>query len=53
MVGPDDINRHQVMVLQGQLSELLNELWRSGLAQNLVYLQCQWQHHQRLTMQQW
>ena len=40
------------MVLQGQLSELRNELWRSGLAQNLVYLQCRRQHHQQQTVQQ-
>ena len=39
VIRPDNVYRYKVVMLEGQLSQLVNALWWCSLAQNLVYLQ--------------
>ena len=38
VVGTNDVHRDEVMMLQRQIPQLINEIWRCCLAQYLVHL---------------
>lgn len=38
VIGSNDVHRDEVMVLESQLSELIDEGWRCSLAQDLIHL---------------
>ena len=45
VIGSNDVHRDEVMVLESQLSELIDESWRCSLAQDLVHLPCAYVRH--------